>query len=186
MSQMISTALLVIDMQQTLVKGAFDEADVLARQSSLIAQARREDITIVFIQHNHASFEAMRRGTPGWQIHSQLDVRDTDLRIEKTASDAFYQTQLHAELQAISINHLVVTGMMTEYCVDTSCRAALSLGYSVTLVADAHTTGPGIIDAATTIAHHNAILANIAHPQGPVTVLPAQKIEFDNAKHARS
>ncbi len=182
---MNSTALLIIDMQQTLVKGAFDEAGVLARQSSLIARAREADTIVVFIQHNHASFDAMRRGTPGWQIHSQLDVRDTDLRIEKTASDAFYQTQLLTDLQAKGIKHLIVAGMMTEYCVDTSCRAALSLGYSVTLVGDAHTTGPGVIDAATTIAHHNAILANIAHPQGPVTVLPEQKIEFDDVDHAR-
>lgn len=43
-------------------------------------------------------------------------------------------------LQARHIGNLVIAGNQTEYCIDTTCRHAASLGYNVTLVRDAHRT----------------------------------------------
>ena len=49
---------------------------------------------------------------------------------------------------------------MTEYCIDTTCRRAVSLGYDVTLVADAHTTHDNdLLPAEKIIAHHNRSLS---------------------------
>lgn len=55
---------------------------------------------------------------------------------------------------------LVIVGMKTEYCVDTTCRAAADLGFEVVLVSDAHsTTDSAVLNATQIIAHHNATLA---------------------------
>ena len=49
--------------------------------------------------------------------------------------------------------------MQTEYCVDTSCRAAADLGYKVVLVRDGHSTfDNGVLTAEKIVAHHNRTL----------------------------
>jgi nicotinamidase-related amidase len=48
---------------------------------------------------------------------------------------------------------------MTEYCIDPTCRRAVTLGYDVTLVGDGHLTRDnGVLSAAQIIAHHNLVL----------------------------
>ena len=59
----------------------------------------------------------------------------------------------------MGVKNLIITGMQTEYCVDTTCRRAYSLGYRVTLVKDAHSTwGTDLLTAPQIIAHHNEVL----------------------------
>ncbi|BCQ42632.1 hypothetical protein ERHA55_01590 [Erwinia rhapontici] len=64
--------------------------------------------------------------------------------------------------------------MKTEYCVDTTCRAAADRGFEVVLVSDAHsTTDNAVLTAEQIIAHHNATLS------GPfVQLLTTQEIRF--------
>jgi nicotinamidase-related amidase len=54
---------------------------------------------------------------------------------------------------------VIITGVQTEYCVDTTCRRAYSLGYHVVLIRDAHSTyDTNTLTASQIIAHHNNIL----------------------------
>jgi nicotinamidase-related amidase len=65
--------------------------------------------------------------------------------------------------QAHQITELVICGLQSEFCVDTTTRRALALGYPVTLVADGHSTRDnGVLSAAQITAHHNHTLANIS------------------------
>ena len=77
--------------------------------------------------------------------------------------DAFNKTELEGVLKQKGVTELVICGMHTEFCVDTTSRRALALGYPVVLVSDAHTTaGNTELTAPQVIAHHNVTLANIA------------------------
>ena len=68
---------------------------------------------------------------------------------------------------------------MTEYCVDTTARRAVSMGYDVTLVSDAHTTIDNkLLTAAQIIAHHNALLDGFDAGPHAVTVKPADEVTF--------
>ena len=100
-----------------------------------------------------------------------------EIVIEKTASDGFYQTGLQAELDRLAIKRLIVCGLQTEFCVDTTCRAAFSRGFEIVLAADAHTTTDAIASASIVVQHHNYALANLAHPRRRIAVMPSAEID---------
>jgi len=172
------TVLLVIDMQVGLVAGAYRAGEVLGTIATLLAKARSSRTPVVYLQHESDEFEPLKRGTATWQIHPEIVPAEGELVIPKRASDSFYQTSLRGELEARRVRHLVVTGMMTEACVDTTSRAAISLGYDVTLVEDAHTTWNARLPAPQIIEHHNATLADLVHPDHIIKVKPAEAVNF--------
>ena len=174
--QMPNTALLVIDMQIGLIQGAYEDEATVARIAALIKKARDVAVPVVYLQHNHSRYAPLMKGAETWHIHPTLAPEPGDCIVEKTASDGFLATTLQEDLQQLSIDHLIVTGMQTEYCVDTTCRRALSMGYAVTLVADGHTTGDASLPASKIIEHHNTLLANLAHPTQNIEVLPCSEI----------
>lgn len=174
---MSNTALLVIDMQCALVEEASEPEPVLERIGGLLAQARASDTPVIFIQHEEEDYPPMNYGASGWQIHPALAPVESEPTLRKRTPDSFYETPLAAELEQRGITRLVVTGMQTEYCVNATCRSALSMGYDVTLVADAHTTADTEqLSAAQIIADHNALLAQLAHPDHTITVTSAAEI----------
>ncbi len=82
-------------------------------------------------------------------------------------------------LEKEGVTNLIVAGGMTEYCVDTTCRRATSLGYDVTLAGDAHLTRDnGVLTAANIIAHHNFVLDDFGAGDYVITVKPADQIIF--------
>jgi len=171
------TALLIIDMQVGLVEGAYQKHDVVARLADLVAGARSSGTPVVFIQHEEEDYPPMRHGASDWQFHPALTPAAGELVIHKRASDAFYGTPLRQELAARGVRHLVITGMQTEYCVDATCRRAISEGFDVTLVADGHTTeDTATLSAAQIIAHHNTTLGHLTHPDHTITVKPSAEI----------
>ena len=161
----MTTALLIIDVQQGLCEGdgaAFESPQVIARINAVSAKARAVGAPVIFIQHESAS-GYLEFETAAWHLAQGLHVEPADLRIRKTTPDAFLRTDLQNVLQRQAVKNLIICGMHTEFCVDTTTRRALALGYPVVLVADAHTSaGNAHLSAAQVIAHHNATLTNIS------------------------
>lgn len=163
-------------MQIGLLEGAHDAESVIATVASLLERARAQGWQIVHVQHDHVSYEPLMPGRPTWDIEPRLAPRDGEPVVHKQSSDAFYATELGAILAAADVVQLVVTGMQTEFCVDSTVRAASSRGFDVVLVADGHTTGDTELSAAQIIAHHNGTLGNLAQADHPVRVLPASEL----------
>jgi nicotinamidase-related amidase len=175
------TAVLVIDVQQGLCEGpdaVHDCHGTIARINAVTHRAREDGMPVFFIQHeSNAAY--LEHGTREWQLATGLHVQVGDRRIRKTTPDAFLRTELHDALQTLGVQRLVVCGMHTEFCVDTTTRKALALGYPVVLVADAHTSaGNAAISAQQVIAHHNATLANISSFGPRVTAVAHQELCF--------
>ena len=76
------------------------------------------------------------RGEPGNQILPQLAPLDGEIVIDKPGKGAFYATDLHAQLQERGITHLLVAGVTTEVCVQTSMREANDRGYECMMLED--------------------------------------------------
>ncbi|QTD45431.1 cysteine hydrolase family protein [Ottowia testudinis] len=175
---MTQPALLIIDVQQGLCEGegaAFDCAGTIDRINQLAAAARAAGVPVIWIQHEARN--ELRHGTREWQLAGGLDVQPGDERLRKTTPDSFNKTDLEARLRAGGIDTLIVCGMHTEFCVDTTARRALALGWPVWLAADAHTSaGNAAIAPPQVIAHHNATLSNISSFGPRVQALPAAEV----------
>ncbi|MBP0598141.1 cysteine hydrolase [Herbaspirillum sp. LeCh32-8] len=174
------TALLIIDVQQALCTGPTPVAEAdrtIANINLLSQQARAARVPVILVQHEDSG--ALRHDSPGWQLAQRLEATSQDARVRKRGSDAFHHTELHSMLKMRHISRLVVCGMQTEFCVESTVRRALALGYPVTLVEDGHTTiDNGVLQAAQIVAHHNATLANLGAYGVRATVTPARDISF--------
>ena len=176
-----AAGLLIIDAQVGIVEGfrAYRGREVLEQINKLLANARASNTPIIYVQHDGEAGHPLEVGSEGWQIHPEIKPHPEDLIIPKRASDSFFETTLQRELEARGIKHLIVTGCMTEYCVDTTARRAVSMGYDVTLVSDAHTTIDNKrLTAAQIIARHNALLDGFDAGSHAITVKTADEVTF--------
>lgn len=175
------SAVLIIDVQQGLCEGpdaAWAADRTIDRINLVTAKARAGGVPVVFIQHEGKD-GYLTHGSREWQLAEGLQVLTDDHRVRKTATDSFHRTELHALLQRLGVTELVIGGMHSEFCVDTTTRRALALGYPVRMISDGHTSaGTPQLSAAQVIAHHNHVLSNITSFGPRVTPVAASEIGF--------
>lgn len=171
--------LLIIDMQEASFAGGdkHDAAGVVDRINRLSGRVRRNDGRIIFVQHDGTGDEGLLPHSPGWMILASLVRCDTDIVVRKTINDAFFATELHQVLSELKTDNLIVSGWATDLCVDTTIRAAVSLGHRVVAAADCHTVSDRPhMKAAEVIRHHNWVWQNLLTSGDPVRVLPLREI----------
>ncbi|SMC16425.1 Nicotinamidase-related amidase [Andreprevotia lacus DSM 23236] len=174
-------ALLIIDMQVGLYHGPerpHAREIVLGNINQLIAQARLAQAPIFAVRHTGPDGSPIAAGSPYWQLTPELAVDPArDIVFDKTRPSCFAGTALAAQLAEAGCDGVVVVGMKTQFCIDTTCRAASELGLAVVLVADAHTCmDTPQLKAEDIIAHHNVTLA------GPfANVLTTAQVRFVHA-----
>ena len=178
----MTTAILVIDVQQGLCEGegaAFDCDGTITRINRVTRKARAAGAPVIFIQHESGPGD-LEHGSAAWQLANALEVQPADIRLRKTTPDSFLGTELEAVLRRLGVQDLVICGMHSEFCVDTTVRRALALGFPVVLVADAHTSaGNAAISAQQVIAHHNATLTNISSFGPRVRAIDSETLEIE-------
>lgn len=178
----MKSALLVIDVQRGLCEGkyaTFDADGVIRRINSVAGKARAAGVPVIFIQHNSKD-GVLVLGSEGWQLARGLEVFEGDLRLHKQAADSFHKTDLHSLLQDLGVTELVICGMQSDFCVDTTTRRALALGYPIVLVADGHTTlDNGLLTAEQISRHHTLTLSHIDSFGPTVRAVAAGDVVFD-------
>mgnify|MGYP000107766409 FL=1 len=131
------TALLVIDVQNNVVEGAYNLESVLKNINVALDKARDAGVLVIWVQH---SDEEMPLNSDGWQIVSQLMPADGEPKVRKTYRSSFEATNLEEVLAGMNVGHVVITGMQTNNCVRHTTHSAQERGYDVTILGDAHTT----------------------------------------------
>ena len=159
----MATALLLIDIQQ----GLFDEGpiyraeEMVKNAASLLAKARAAGIPIVHVQHDGGAGDSLEKGKPGFDTHPAVAPKAGEHRVTKIHCSSFVDTGLDAKLKELGVTDLVIAGLQTDFCIDTACRVAHSLGYKVTLAEDAHSTfDSNLLTAQQIIAHTSNIIKN--------------------------
>ena len=130
-------ALIIIDVQNDFFQDGKMELKnplvPLENIKKLLAKFRDEKKEIVFIQHIAAREEAgfFIKNTGGAEIHEEINPLDSEKVVIKNYPNSFFNTDLDEYLREKEVESLVITGMMTHMCVDSTTRAAKDLGYNV-------------------------------------------------------
>ena len=103
-----------------------------------LKRARKAGVQVIVVQHSDAGDHRLAKGQPGWELRPEIAPLPGEKLDHKTACDSFFETDLESHLKAKGITHLVIGGCMTQYCVDTTTRRAVTLGYDVTLLGVGH------------------------------------------------
>jgi nicotinamidase-related amidase len=172
------TALLIVDMQAGAFAGPeplWEGERVLATINDLVRRARAAGAPVFAARHTGPAGGPLAPGSAATQLLARLDVDvGRDYVFDKTRPSCFFGTDLARELERRDVDELVIAGVKTQYCIDTTCRAAAERGLSVVLVEDGHTCADTpLLQARQIVAHHNATL------RGPFArVVPAADIRF--------
>src|SRR5882724_1876180 len=99
--------------------------------------------------------KTFRKGCEGYELWPGLEVKEGDLKVDKTRFGAFVpgSSNLHEILQERGIETLIITGTATNVCCESTARDAMQMNYKIIFVADGN--------AALTDAEHNATLNNM-------------------------
>lgn len=154
-------ALLIIDAQQELIegsgeeKGVFEKDNLVDNINTVIDKAIEANALIIFIR----DLDVSNGDGAGFQIHQEIKIPSTATIFDKKATNSFYGTPLTSFLNDNKIEHLVIMGCKTEYCIDTAVRTATVSHFDVTLVGDGHSTSDSeVLVAEQIIRHHNKTL----------------------------
>lgn len=179
-----STALVVIDVQNDVVGGAYRRDEVVAAIAGVVGRAREQGVPVVWVRH-HA--EDLPAGSDGWQIVPELVPGPGEPIVEKAYGDAFEDTTLESVLAGAGVGRLVVTGAQTDACIRSTLHGALARGYDATLVSDAHTTedlsGYGAPTPDLVVAHTNLYWSYQTAPGRRAGVVAAKDVEFEPPVH---
>lgn len=157
----MKSALILIDIQNDYFTGGKSELYLPERAAQYAAKVlqsfRSRRLPVYYIQHiGRPGGAFFLPGSHGAEINAGLAPIEGEKVFVKHFPNMFLQTELRDELARREIRSLVVCGMMSHMCVDTSVRAAQDYGFSVTVLEDACTTKD-------LIWHHAVLPAETVH-----------------------
>ncbi len=142
----MKTALLLIDIQNDYFKGGQCELhkseEAVANGFRVLEYFRNNSLSVFHIKHfsTKKNSSILKKGSPGAEIHKLVSPKGNERVIIKSFPNSFRDTNLQEGLLEQEITDLVVAGMMSQHCVDSTVRAAFDLGYNITLLHDACAT----------------------------------------------
>ena len=185
----MSSALLLIDLQNSILSGlgaagrqpAIDAAleVVVVKLAALKHRARAAGIPAFIVQHDGSPGHRLVKRSEGWQLRREIAPEAGDVVVHKTSSDSFFETDLEARLRARGVTRLFIGGCMTQFCVDTTARRAVSLGFDVSLISDGHTTADmGKLTFEEIVSHHNMLLDGFDAGPHEIRLIASTEILF--------
>ncbi|NLI81862.1 MAG: isochorismatase family protein [Deltaproteobacteria bacterium] len=143
------TALIVVDMQRYFEGVA---APILENVVALLHACRAAGVRVVFTRHGHRDpmkdggmltrwwSDLIVHGTLEWALMEDLSPNPDEPIIDKIRYSAFHGTNLDEWLRRIGIEDLIITGVLTNCCCETTARDAFVRDYRVFFVADGTAT----------------------------------------------
>lgn len=143
---MSKIAVLTNDLQYDLVEKNPERVAAAPHFTAFLQEMRKRGHHIVHLQlvnlpddPNAERYEGgylpVQRGTRGAAIIEDF-CEPEDLVMEKTKDSGFYETSLHDELQRLGVTTVVISGMQTQICVQTTAADAFFRGYNIWVPSD--------------------------------------------------
>lgn len=163
-----TVALVVVDVQVGVMAEGWDAPRVIGNVARAVERARAAGTPVVWVQHQND--DELPRESPQWQWVPKLVPRAGEARIHKRFNSAFEEAELEATLAGLGVNHVVLAGAATNWCIRATAYGALDRGYDLTLLKDAHTTGDLVfqdgvkVPAAGVVAELNVVMSWLSYP----------------------
>ncbi len=139
------SALLVIDVQQSFFAGnnwpRRGNPHFEKNVAGLVDLYRAANLPIFFIMHTDPD-PGFRTNDPQFKLMDFLKPRANEPLLIKNTRNSFTSTTLQADLIHLGVRRVVITGIQTEQCCETTARVAADLGYAVDFVTEATQTFP--------------------------------------------
>lgn len=151
----MKTALLIVDVQNDYFSGGKmvleKSLDASLKIKCLLEYFRNKNMPVFHVQHISIKTGAVFfiPDTQGADIHNNVKPQNDECVIIKNFPNSFRGTGLHELLRGNEISRLVIAGMMTHMCIDTTVRAAFDLGYECIVAADGCAARPLSFDDVT-------------------------------------
>lgn len=141
------TALIVLDMQESFrqlpVWSQLSNPQIARNVNKLVEQARNEGHQVIWVLHSTPGSGTVFDPESGHvRLMAEMNPQPEEPTLVKTSKNAFSSTNLGQLLVSKGITRLVIVGIQTEQCCETTARLASDLGYQVTFVSDATATFP--------------------------------------------
>ncbi len=137
-------ALLIIDVQEAFDEprwGRRNNPDAEANVARLLGAWREAGRPVVHVRHlNLTPGSSFHPDAPGSRIKAIVRPVEGELVIEKRVNSAFIGTDLEERLRRGGVTAVVITGLTTNHCVETTARMAGNLGFDTYFVSDATAT----------------------------------------------
>jgi nicotinamidase-related amidase len=150
------TALINVDLQKCFVEGAPDGLEIVDRVNQLAATCRQTGILVIHTSHvlrpdgsnmgvlgeivPRVREGLLNKGAASAALHAGLAVDERDILVEKPRFGAFHGTDLELILRSRGIDTVIITGITTNVCCDTTAREANARDFRVLFVSDATAT----------------------------------------------
>jgi nicotinamidase-related amidase len=156
---MEKTVLLVVDVQKALAGwGPYNYPELIKNISALLAKFRANKWPVIFIQHDGETGSPFEPGTEGWEIVDEIAPKQGEPVIRKKFNSAFKDTRLSEEITKGGFTTIIIVGMQTEYCIDTTVRVAFEKGFRIIVPEGTNTTfDNGGLSGKDIYEHHNQI-----------------------------
>ncbi|WP_170854201.1 isochorismatase family protein [Microlunatus flavus] len=143
----MNSALLVVDAQESFRQredwSAVSNPSIVDEILALVEPARARGDLVVWVLHAEPGSGGVFDPARGFvQLLPGLSVTEGEPVLTKTAHNAFTTTNLQQQLTQHGVKEVVVSGIRTEQCCETTARIASDLGFDVTFVSDATATMP--------------------------------------------
>jgi len=142
----VKQALLLVDIQNDYFPGGkmalAGSLEAVEKAKALLTSYRDRELPVIHIQHLSVRPGAtfFLPGTAGVEFHPKVQPLEGEAVFQKNYPNSFRQTPLLDYLKQKEITRLVIAGMMTHLCIDTTTRAAFDLGFECLLAHDACAT----------------------------------------------
>ncbi len=137
------SALIMVDCQNTYRRGVMQLTHVepaILEAQKLLTMARDLKIPVIHIQHDAGVGTPYDVSADIGAISLEVAPKSGEAVVVKNYPNAFWQTDLEAQLKALGIENVVLAGFMTHVCIDSTARGAFNLGFKPTVVASACAT----------------------------------------------
>ena len=152
--------LLVIDVQKGITDERLYNFESFVRSiKRLIYESRRRGVEVIYVQHDDGPGTGFSVGDKDFEIYDEIVPLPGEKVFYKTVNSSFSNKDLCKYLEDIKEDTVIISGLMTNFCIDATVKSAFDRGYKVVIPKGCNSTSSNdYMDAETTYRYYNDMM----------------------------